>query len=355
MLADDLRQQLCRLIPALGVGRQADVVLGAFDALCSESLAIEAEARSPHRSRINADGTPFQVSLDLRRGRDPALQFLGEAGSLHASAATRWEASIQALHALGAACDVRAEAQALLPVLRGLVPPALNRAEVPASLCWFAVRVPPGGLPALTVYVNAAWDRDAARWTRIEALADTLASGARWRALLPQLSELTPLGIALSPRQGERLRARVYLRAYGQPLGAYRALLTAASASAVAPIAFDACADALVAAGVERPTQSVVFSVDLGDPPEAGAKVEFCGHCLFTSDREAEQRIRRWLAAAGLDDAPYCAAVGALTEGHEVPAPMHRASLHAFAGVGVRGDEPYASIYLNPGAVLGSS
>jgi hypothetical protein len=147
--------------------------------------------------------------------------------------------------------------------------------------------------------------------------------------------------------------ARAYVRACGVPAIAYRDALSAAAPSAVTDAAFDECAGALLADAVGRPTQSVVFSADLCDSPRAGAKVELCAHCAFVDDAEAEARIGRWLRASGLGEATYLATIDALTDGVPVPARDRRASLHAYVGVGVRGGDAYASVYLNPGAVLG--
>lgn len=350
MLADDCRAQLCRLIPIFGVGRQRQAILDAFAALTGESLAIEPWQRSPERSRINADGTPFQIALDLRDGMPPALQFLGEAGRQDASTADRRSASLAALRAMASVCGVDREAAAVEPLLETLVA-APCHAAVPASLFWFALRFGPDRPPALTAYVNGAWGSEADRWRRLDQLAAAVDGADRWQRLRPIVALLAPLGAALTLRAGGAPSARVYLRGYGRPAAWYREAITAASESAVAPHAFDACASALLGDGLARPTQSAVFSADLG-PAAAGAKVEFCAHCAFDDDATARQRIDGWLRGAALDVASYTRVVEAITGGRTVPPVGRRAALHAFAGVGVRGATPYASIYLNPGAVV---
>jgi hypothetical protein len=351
VLADDCRAQLCRLIPLFGVGRQRQAILDAFAALTDESLAIEPSERSPERSRINADGTPFQIALDLRDGTPPALQFLGEAGRQDASTADRRSASLSALRAMAGVCGVDGEAAAVEPLLDSLAA-APRHAAVPASLFWFALRFAPDRPPALTAYVNGAWGSDADRWRRLDQLAAAVDGADRWRRLRPIVAPLAPLGAALTLRAGVAPSARVYLRGYGRLAAWYRQAITVASESAAAADVFDACASALLGDELTGPTQSAVFSADLG-PAAAGAKVEFCAHCAFDDDETAQQRIDGWLRGAGLDVASYTSVVEAITGGQPVAPRGRRAALHAFAGVGVRGSGPYASIYLNPGAIVG--
>lgn len=352
MLADDCRRQLCRLIPLFGVGRQRDAILDAFAALTGESLAIEPWQRSPARSRINADGTPFQVALDLREDEAPALQFLGEAGRQDAPALDRRTASLTALRAIGRLCGVHSEAAALAPLLEELVTGPRGSA-VPASLFWFALRFGADRPPALTVYVNGAWGSEPDAWRRFDRLAQAMDAQRRWRELRPVVAPLSPLGLAITVRAGVALAARLYLRGYGRRAAWYREAMTAASDSAVAGEAFDTCAAALMGDTLHQPTQSVVFSADVGPAAPAGAKVEFCAHCAFDDDGLAGRRVERWLRASALDVGSYSRVVDAITGGQPVPPAGRRATLHAFAGVGVRGAGPYASIYLNPGAVVG--
>src|SRR5262245_31327904 len=78
MLVDLIERQIDQLIPLFGVARQAPMIQRAYRALCGASLAIEPRTCAPGRSRINADGTPFQFALHLNTTDPPALQFLGE-------------------------------------------------------------------------------------------------------------------------------------------------------------------------------------------------------------------------------------------------------------------------------------
>lgn len=350
MLADDCRRHVCQLIPVFGVGRQRAAILEAFDTLTAESLAIEAWQRSPERSRINADGTPFQVALDLHAHAAPALQFLGEAGRLDGNAGDRRAASLDALCRLGRLCGLDGEAAAVAPLLDGFVR-APARAPTPVSLFWLAARFGADRAPALTAYVNAAWGSEHEAWRRLDWLAAEVGATNRWRQVRPLVVPLAPLGAAITIRPGAAPATRVYLRGYGRQTAWYREVLAAASESATASAAFDTCARALIGDQTNAPTQSVVFSADLG--ADGGAKVEFCGHCAFDDDAIAARRIGRWLEDGSLDARAYGRVLDALTGGQPVPPVGRRAGLHAFVGIGVRGSAPYASIYLNPGAVLG--
>jgi len=349
VLADDIRRQVRRLIPAFGVEHRSDEILRAFDLLCGESLAITAGQRSPEHSRINADGTPFQFALDLSAAGSGPFQFLGEAGPCGAGADVRRRAAAAAWRLLAAACRLDAEAEAAAALVAGLTPesPAL-----PAHLCWFAVRYPVAGPPALTLYVNGAWGSDAERWGRLDTLAAAAGATTRWRHLRAALCGLAPLGAAITVRSGAPPAVRAYVRGYGLPVSIYRDALAVAAPAPLAVAAFDACAAALLGEAVGRPTQSVVFSADLDASSPAGGKVEFCTHCAYRDDAEASRRIGAWLQAEGLGEAVYRDALDRLTAGAEVPSPGRHASLHAYAGVGVRGDRVHASVYLNPGAVL---
>jgi hypothetical protein len=350
VLADDCRRHVCQLIPVFGVGRQRAAILEAFEALTAESLAIEAWQRSPERSRINADGTPFQLALDLHEQAAPALQFLGEAGRLDSSADARRTASLVALGRLGRLCGLDSEAAAIAPLLDAFVR-APARAPTPTSLFWLAARFGADRTPALTAYVNAAWGTELERWRRLDRLAADVGAAKRWRHVRSLVEPLAPLGAAITIRAGAAPATRVYLRGYGRQTAWYREVLAAASESATASAAFDTCARALIGDQTNAPTQSVVFSADLG--LDAGAKVEFCGHCAFDDDAVAARRIGRWLDDGCLDAPAYGRVLDALTDGQPVPPVGRRAALHAFVGIGVRGSAPYASIYLNPGAVLG--
>lgn len=71
----------------------------------------------------------------------------------------------------------------------------------------------------------------------------------------------------------------------------------------------------------------------------------------FAHDAEAATRISGWLQQLGVDDQIYHATVSSLSLGRRL-SDSALPSLHAYVGVGARGAEHYASVYLNPGPAL---
>ncbi|MDB5868268.1 MAG: squalene-hopene cyclase [Polaromonas sp.] len=352
MLFDQIRLELEHLIPLFGVERQASAVLACFDTLCGESLNLEVRRRAPEFSRINADGTPLQFSLRLD-GKRPPLQFLGEAGRPGCGMAERRRASVAALASLAQACGVVEQAGQLVPLLHQLAPERDKNLLADASgIFWFALGFAPEAAPSLTVYVNARWGPEAARWQRLEAAAAFFDAAGHWRLLAARVPPgLSPLGMAFTLSPGKPASGRIYLQAFGQPLSVYRTLFMAAATLPGAASAFDEFACELLRDDVDCPTRSAVFSVELGAGMLSGAKFELCAHCAFAHDAEAANRISGWLRRLGVDAQIYHSALACLGGGRPLSASA-LPSLHAFAGVGFRKSGGYASVYLNPGPAL---
>ena len=354
MLFDQVRGQVQRLIPLFGVGRQASNILTSFDVLCAESLDIDARSRTPEFSRINADGTPFQFSLSLSRDRPPPLQFLGEAGRPGCSLEERRRASFAGLEGLARECGVIEEVERITPTLRQLVPERHPdpHATTMSGILWFSLSFRPDSAPSLTVYVDGQWGTERARWRRLDSVAALFGSMDRWReiaSLAPPA--LSPLGAALTFRPKRAASGRIYLRAFGEPLGVYRTLFRASAPAAGAIDAFDDFGRRLLQDDAHYPTRSAVFSIELPAAPIAGAKFELCAHCAFAHDAEAGARISGWLRQSGVGDEIYRSAVSSLSLGRPL-SDSGLPSLHAYVGVGVRGSERSASVYLNPRPAL---
>jgi hypothetical protein len=351
VLFEQVRDEIERLIPLFGVSGHAADILTSFDALCAESLNIDVRRRAPEFSRINADGTPFQFSLSLGRDRSAPLQFLGEAGRPGCSMEERRRASFASLEGLARACGVVEEVECITPTLCRLVPERHQELATASGIVWFAVSFPAGAAPSLTVYVNGRWGAEAAQRRRLDEFAAAFDSADRWRdiaSLAP--ARLSPLGMAFTLKPGRAISGRIYLHAFGEPLSAYRALFLA-STEAGAAEAFEAFGRHLLGDEACYPTRSAVFSIELPAARAMGAKFELCAHCAFPHDAEAGTRISGWLRQLGVNDEIYQSTVSTLNFGQRL---CDRAlpSLHAYVGVGVRGSEPYASVYLNPGPAL---
>lgn len=165
VLFDQIRLALEQLTPVFSVERQAPAILACFDLLCGDSLNLEVQRRTPEFSRINADGTPFQFALQLTGQRSPPLQFLGEAGRPGCGMAERRSASLAALAGLAQACGVAEQAERLVALLHQLAPGRDKDLLADASgVFWFALGFSPDAAPSLTVYVNARWGLETARW-----------------------------------------------------------------------------------------------------------------------------------------------------------------------------------------------
>lgn len=70
---------LSTLVPLFDLEDRRPQIMRAYEFIFRESLSISLDQRPQLFSRINRDGTPFQLSLSLGPQRTP-LQFLGEAG-----------------------------------------------------------------------------------------------------------------------------------------------------------------------------------------------------------------------------------------------------------------------------------
>ena len=353
MLLDQIRSQLQRLIPLFGVERQAPAILACFDTLCRESLNLELRRRAPEFSRINADGTPFQFSLRLSRDGPTPLQFLSEAGRPGCGMKERRNANLASLAGLARVCGVVEQVAQIIPVLRRLAPEGDKEMLADASgIFWLALSFRPDAAPSLTVYVNARWGAEAARWQRLDAAAAFFDSTDHWRLLASRVPPgLSPLGMAFTLSPAKPASDRIYLQAFGQPLSVYRTLFAAAVTMPGASSAFDEFAAQMLRDGVGFPTRSAVFSIELPAAQLAGAKFELCAHCAFASDAEAAGRISGWLQRLGVDEQIYHSTLASLSGSRPVSSSA-LPSLHAFVGVGARKSEPYASVYLNPGPAL---
>lgn len=353
VLFDQIRCQLQTLLPVFGVERQAAGILASFDTLCRESLNIELRQRAPEFSRINSDGTPFQFALRLGHQGPPPLQFLGEAGGPGCGMAERRRASFQSLGALAQACGVARQLEQILPAVRQLAPEReIDLFEAASGIFWFALSFSPDASPSLTVYANACWGSDTARWRRLADVAAFFGLTQRWQPLLTLVpAGLSPLGVALTLNSKSPTSGRVYLHAFGQPLSVYRNLFQAAALTQGAAGAFDGFARHALRDEALYPTRSAVFSVEWSGAEMAGAKFELCAHCAFAHETQAADLISRWLTGAGFDDRIYRAMLGRLSRGRAL-SNCGLPSLHAYVGVGVRKTEHYASVYLNPGPAL---
>jgi hypothetical protein len=352
LLYDAIGEQIEQLIPLFGVDAQRSNILTAFETACRDSLCLHVGEWVPELSRINVDGTPFQYSLSLRRNRPAALQFLAEAARPGLGTPERIRAGSLALHRLAETCGVGSELETVVPLLSVLAPEAdPSLLADPSGALWLALSFERDAPPALTVYVNAQWGSEPSRWRRLHQFAEFFESGDEWRWLVPfSGSGRTPLGTAVTFRAGKETMGRIYLWSYGLGVDAHRLFFLRSPTGEGASNAFDRFTRHILGDDVCYPTRSSLVSMEM-PAKVASAKVELCAHCACAHDVEAAARLSAWLRDAGLDEDVYGAMMSVLTarrqlSGRALP------SVHAYVGVGWRGGEEYASIYVNPGPGL---
>jgi len=349
LLYDVVDNRLAQLIPVFGLGAQTARIGRTYECLCGESLALPVGARPLQPSRLNADGTPFQLALAL--GADPpALQFLSEPGRPLASSGERLEAARETIESLaprlGAASSL-VRAQALLDEL---VPP--NDVDLPAveaGAIWLGARFSLGRSPQLKVYVNLKWGKESSRWSRLEAAAAALGVAAPFARLKPLvLGKLEPLGASLDLAAERPIAGRIYLSGYGRSLREYESLVRLCDPTLASSVR-RYCA-IMLGDDLWHPTRSVVLS--LGGHTESGTdcKLELCAHCALASDVDARKRSLAWLDDVGVSAEPYRSVLDILS-----PGPLSRRStdLHVYLGVGAKQGAVYSTFYLNPAAGLG--
>jgi hypothetical protein len=345
-LFDAVGERLFRLVSRFGVDDEKDRILAAYRLICGESLAMDAHRRPPEFSRINADGTPIQLSLSFTPSGPSVLQFLGESGVPGSTNGERIALSRERIHAVAALLGAQGELEATADLMRRMAPerdPALLADR--SGVYWIGVGFPRGHAPACTVYINSKWGGDADRWSRTSAFADWFGAGERWRSIEKQLRpRMTPLGAAITIAADRPVTGRVYATAYGLPFAYYRSRLTDLCADEAARFA-----DTMLGEDCRYPIRSTACSFEFGAAQGIiGAKFELCAHCAFASDAEAVAKCTAWLGEDRQSAALYADTVAVLI-GDRPFKRSQRPELHSYVGIGARGGQMYSSIYLNPG------
>jgi len=343
-LYDVIDDRLAGLIALLGLRRQATTIGRTYELLCSESLALPVGTRPPRRSRLNADGTPFQLALALGAGA-PALQFLAETGAPPADNGARLAAAREAIEELapqfGAGRSL-ARARALLDELAPAGARDLLADE--AGAIWLGASFASGRRPSLKIYVNLKWGAEASRRARLEKFAAATGLATPWELVEPLVAgRLEPLGVSLDLAAGRATAGRIYLSGYGRSVREHERL--AGACDGALRHSLRRYFAILLGDDRHRPTRSTVFSLGgrAGTPPDY--KLELCAHCALPSDADALERSLEWLDEIGVSPAPYVGALDVLSDG-----PLSRATtdLHVYLGVGVRQGAVYSTFYLNP-------
>ncbi|HEX6998775.1 MAG TPA: hypothetical protein VF322_11565 [Gammaproteobacteria bacterium] len=342
---DRVAAELARLAPAFGLTERRELLLAAFDAIGRESLAWPLGDRRWAQSRINADGTPFQLATALGPAT-PALQFLGEAGPPAAPPPVRQAASRACWIKLAALFGAQTELCDARPLLAALAPENDWRlAAEPAGAFWIGAAFAPARPPQLRIYCNGAWGPERDRWLRLDRFAAELGVAAEWRAARAALPRhLRPLGAAVTIARGAAPAGRIYVSGYGGRLADYERLARAVSGERFAA-ALHRYAEHLLGEDCERPTPSAVCSLGLGAGNPMGLKVELCSHCLFPTDAAARAALESCFGAAGVDSSPYTSLLQTLADGDRLDGEVR---YHSYAGIGTGGERHHYSVYLQP-------
>jgi hypothetical protein len=332
-----------RLVRRLGFREREAEIRRCLDLVCAESLRP-----GSGWSSLNADGTPVQFALSLIEGRRPSFEFVGEAFQTGMEYSARRESGLERMTRLAGAIGATPELEPVRQPLETLAHGgAAGDGEDPAGAFWIGVSFEPEGAASMTVHANVRRGPEDSRWTRLAEFAGSVAE-AEWGRIfaVAQAGTLKPLGAGVRITGHGRLHARVYFGAYGVTPQDYRRMFREAGA----PEPFDRALAMFFEAALEAesafPTQSAVFSFGSNGDGAWSPKLELCGHCAWNSDSEAEARCGTWLERLGMDADLYRDVIRILAGDRDS---QESTCVHTYAGVGMRRDQLYASIYLNPG------
>jgi hypothetical protein len=333
-----------RVVDRLVQPERRALMLGCLGLVCGDSLRSRA-------SSLNADGTPLQFSLGLAAQRPARFDFVAEALREGMAYEERRALGFERLSALAVALGLIDEVRSVSRALSEMaVDEPAGDNEDPNGALWLGAGLDAAGETTLTAYVNARRGPEQRRWPRLAALADRFGAGA-WadvergaRAL-----GLKPLGAGCQWRRGRAPRLRIYFSAYGLWATEYLSFFGALPQGGrfIEPLA--SFLAALIGPGLEHPLRSIVASVGWGEG-SVDPKLELCAHCAFSSDQAVAKACTRWFAASGMDATSYRELLTLIGARRSLElGPVH---VHAHVGLGMRGGEPYASAYLNPGAAV---
>ena len=199
--------------------------------------------------------------------------------------------------------------------------------------------------PKLTLYMNAKWGPANKRLDRLEKFARYLAAEAHWRKFAALAKEeMEPLGVAVTLSGDSQPTGRIYMSTFGRRVDYFMNIARALTQCAFDTL-FERYAAITLGEACKYPTQSAVCSIGVSSAADPDLKIELCGHCAFTSDLEARARCLDWLAHMKVNPTPYLDLLEILSEDQ---LSSTSSVMHAYAGLGVKRNQPYTTIYLKP-------
>jgi hypothetical protein len=347
-LYTSVRSRLDQLLPTFRLEDQRQTIQDAYALLCRRALWFPVGGRPLHGSRLNDDGTPFQLGLTIA-GSSTRLQFVSDVGPLSAGNAERGAAIRQHLPRIADALGSAGGVSHLSELLDEFAPP-----DDPELLAddsgpvWLGVSFAANRPASLKTYINARRGPEDARWSRLAAFAGVAGVAREWHEARACAAQLLPLGVSVTVADGASPKYRIYLGGYGRRFAYYEELARACGGAALAGLV-RRYGRTLLADAYGYPTRSVVWSFGAEHGSFVDHKFELCGHCAFQDDVEARARSLAWLRSTGASAAPYTRAVDVLSG---TSARRPRTRLHAYLGVGANPHGPYSTFYFNPAATL---
>jgi hypothetical protein len=334
------------LISRFGLEGQRAAILGTYQLICAESLAIPLTQRPPSFYRINEDGTPFQFSVALCASKSP-LQFLSEAGVAGDSTAARRRANSEALHWVASLLDAQEALLEVTPLIDEMVPG--NNPDLladPSGAIWIGAGFIQEEAPKLKIYLNSKWGPEADQWKRLDSFASHFNAASQWGDTKAALKrEMQPLGLSITISGDQPQSGRIYLSAYGKPLAYYEALAGASAGRAFLE-PFGLYTETLLGENRRYPTPSTVCSFGFDACDSYDFKFEMCGLRVFESDADAMARCVKWLKLQNIEPNPYLHVLQELSVGMFCSSTPR---LHCYLGLGARRKSIYSTFYFNPG------
>jgi hypothetical protein len=299
----------------------------------------------PRFSRINFDGIPLQYSLALG-AFEPVLQFISETRAPESSNIANLKLTKLRIQSLLDLLGIDNAAFPLTKLLDEILPEDdLDLLSDHAGTIWISPSFARHDKPKLTLYMNVKWGPVNKRLERLETFASYLAAEVHWEKFAALVKdEMEPLGVAITLSGDSQPSGRIYMSTFGKRVDYFMNIARALTQCGFDSL-FERYAAITLGEACKYPTQSAVCSIGTGSAADPDLKIELCGHCAFASDLEARGKCLDWLADMKVDPAPYIDLLKILSEDQLSPT---SSLVHAYAGVGVKRNQPYTTIYLKP-------
>jgi hypothetical protein len=345
---DLVAEQLQALTHTFGIEQTSVHLYQAYELICKDFFALHPGAPATRTSTLHHDGTPVQFMLTFGRP-DLPKQSLRAAGDAGRSRTGRIEVIEKRLRKLSSMLQLKVDVDSIAALInRTAAMHARSASPDRGGTFWIGASFANEGKAGLKIYINGRSGAENERWARVENFAEYFCAFENQQELRQLLAgKMTPLGMAISLTQDESPAGRVYLSGYGNCVSYYEDLLRHCSGVQYLNV-FRRYTEAMLEEDNDSSQQSVVFSVGLRRNREGrtDVKVEFCGHCLFQSDRQAREHCLRWLALQKLDARAYVELLEAIA-GQMSPPDISKL---IYSGLGSKQPQEPTGIYMTPHA-----